>query len=312
MEANVGGSTPAPTTDTGTQDIVSSGGLASADNSAAPIEAGSTTPGDYDWGAWTPDKEDYPETYKPAIAAARTHYEQQLAAARAAEQQAAFFRELWEGSEQGTSADEIARLIEARDELTDLKAQYDELNNNSSSWTTEKAQLAEEMTALQARLQEMETKWPEAEQELRTALNAEYEALLVADVDAFFAKHEDDFKDPKIVDAFAEFHRLDVPDAQAIELAKMDAVDQQFARSLLESGTPTNKVYGLALQASRSRTPPMNPAVSLTAGGGPVSRSSSPPARQETNPAPRPGASTTTGRLARTSAFLSSLTDEAR
>lgn len=310
MEVNVGGSSSAPTTDTPSSVDVSTETSASGNSGPATIDAGadSGTQGEYDWGAWSPDKDDYPDTYKPAISAVRSHYEQQLAAARAKQEQAEFFRTLWESSDQGTSADEIARLIEARDELTILKEQYDALNNNSTAWTTEKAQLAEEMTSLQARLQEMEAKWPEAEQELRSTLNKEYEELLSADVEAFFTKHEEDFKDQKVVTSFSEFHALDVPDAHAIELAKMDAVDQQFAKSLLESGTPPNKVYALAAQATRVRTPPVSPAVGLTAGGGPVSRSSSPPARQETDPAPRPGASTSNGRLARTSAFLSSLT----
>lgn len=305
LNGDVGGSAPAADTPVETEVETSAPSGSSPEVSSG---GGGDTGSDYDWGAWAPDKEDYPETYKPAISAVSSHYEQQIAQLRAEQQRNEFFRTLWESSEQGTSANEIAALLEARDELSSLKEQYEALNSNSTAWTTEKAQLAEEMAALQSQLAEMESKWPEAEQALRSELNNEYRKMLETDVEAFFAKHEEDLANPKTLEAFSAFHEADVPEAHAIELAKMEQIDQDFAKALLAGGTPQNKVLSLTLQASRSRTPAVSPAVGLTQGAAPVSRSSSPPARSEQATAP-PAGGPRRGRLSLTSAFLSNLNE---
>jgi len=254
--------------------------------SAAPAAEGNSD-GGFDWGAWTPDRDDVPEQFKPAVTQITSYYQKQLADAKAAEERAALFQQLYEAHDTGTSAEMIADMMMAKDDLESLRAQFDELNQQSSGWTTEKVELAQRLEETQAEIEMLRSKIPEVEAQLRDSMSQEYSALIQQDVDAFFEMHREDLENDAIRDAFTEYHAGSVPEGHAIQLAKMPPADQAFAKALLESGTPPNKVLPLTARAAKERTPPISPAATLTAGGAPVSRSPSPAAKPQANqPAP--------------------------
>lgn len=235
--------------------------------------------GEFDWGAWTPDREDVPEQYRPVVSHISTYYQKQLADAKMAEERASLFQQLYEAQDTGTSAEMIADMMMARDELASLKEQFDALNQESGGWTTEKVELAQKLQETQAEIADLRGKLPEFETQVRDGLTQEYTTLLQQDVDAFFDLHAEDLESEAVRDAFAAYNLADVPSTHAIQLAKMPPADQAFAKMLLESGTPASKVLPLVNRAAKERAPAVSPAATLTAGGGPVSRSPSPPER---------------------------------
>jgi len=258
--------------------------------------------GEFDWGAWTPEREDVPEQYRPVVTHISTYYQKQLAEAKAAEERAALYQQLYEGQDTGTSAEMIAEMMMARDERDSLKEQFDALNQESSGWTTEKVELAQKLQEAQAEVDELRNKLPEFETQVREGLTQEYTSLLQQDVDAFFDLHAEDLENDAVRDAFAAYNLADVPSTHAIQLAKMQPADQAFAKMLLESGTPANKVLPLVSRAAKERAPEISKAATLTAGSGPVSRSPSPPERDRATG----GNSTSSGSspFARTRALL--------
>jgi predicted transcriptional regulator len=266
------GGAPAESASASTPSVGGDVGGSTAASSPTP---GSSAAGDYNWGDWSPDRDDLPEQYRPAISAARAYYEKQLAEMADYKQRADFYANLWDSNETGQSSSEIAGLYEAKYELEDVRKQFDELNAQSSGWSAEKQELTERANQLQQEIEQIRSQLPEIENQMRTALNQEYTKLLEQDVDAFFAQYGDKLQDEKIANEFMALREKGMGDVAAVNLAQMSQPDIAFAKELLDGGTNPDKVMALVARAAKERAPAVSQSATLTGGAAPVSKVSS-------------------------------------
>lgn len=113
---------------------------AAPSTASAPVEAAPApsdpTASDYDWDSWTPDSE-VPEEYRPGVGRVRKHYEEQL---QKRERDEADLRAFLLGESEDNP-------FIARSEYEQGLQKLRELEEQSSSWTKEKQDLLDKLSA---------------------------------------------------------------------------------------------------------------------------------------------------------------------